>query len=104
MFSSSNLKHFAVNHIHHPVTISTLIAVVPSSDHYCIETVAQSGDHSSIETVAPSSDHYCIATVAPSGDHCFTETVAPSSDHHFIDHHSDRPVMAVILMKLLLGH
>ena len=34
--------------------------------------------------VLSSSDHYCIDIVAPSGDHCVTETVAPSSDHYCI--------------------
>ena len=39
---------FAFRHIHHPVTLSILAhtgAVVPSNDHYYIETVAPSGDH-----------------------------------------------------------
>ena len=55
---------FAVRHIHSL-----------SSDHYCIDTVAPSGDHCFTDTVAPSSDHYCIDIVVPSSDHCYTETL-----------------------------
>ena len=37
---------------------------MPPSDHYCIETVAPSGDHHGIDRVVPSSDHCCTETVA----------------------------------------
>ena len=50
-------------------------AVVPSSDHCCIVTVALSGGHFFTETVAPSNDHYY-------SDYCYTEIVAPSSEHY----------------------
>ena len=61
--------------------------VLPSSDHYCIESAAPSGNHSCTETVLPSSDHYCIESVSPSGDYCCTEIILPSSDHHSTGQH-----------------
>ena len=47
----------------HPVTISTLDAVVPSSDHCRTETILPPSDHYCIEKVAPPGDHYCIEIV-----------------------------------------
>ena len=81
VFSSCNPKFFAVRHILYPVTLSA-DAVVPSSDHYCIETVLSPSDHYCIEVVAPSGDHYCMDIVVPSSDHCCIETVPQSSDHY----------------------
>ena len=52
-------------------------AVLPPSDHYCIETVAPSGDHYCIDIIVPSGDHYCIDIVVTSSDHYGTTKVAP---------------------------
>ena len=62
--------------------ISTLMQLVPSSDHCHTETVLSPSDHCCIETVSPSGDHYCIDIVVPSRDHCCNETVPPSSEHY----------------------
>ena len=63
---SYNPKFFAVRHIHHPVTLSTLMQWC----HLVIIAVPQ-------QTVLPSGDHNCIGITAPSGD-----IVSPSSDHY----------------------
>ena len=99
MFSSCNPKFFAVRHIHYPVNPSSnnfhtdtvvpssdqcfteAVGLLPPSDHYCIETVAPSGDHYGIDLVVPSSDHCCIETVPPSSDYHGTTKIAPLSDH-----------------------
>ena len=79
MFSSCNLKFFAVRHIHYPVN--------PSSDHFHTDAVLPSSDHCALRQcvciicVLPPSDHDCIGTVAPSGDHYGIGIVVPSSDH-----------------------
>ena len=64
MFFLAIQSSLPFRHIHYPVNPSSDICtetVLPSSEHYCIETVAQSGDN-------------CINMVATSGDHCCTET------------------------------
>ena len=62
MFLLAIHKFFAVRHIHYPVNLSSdnfhTGALVPSSDHCRPATV-----------LLPPSEHYCIETVAPSGDH-----------------------------------
>ena len=67
-------------------------SVLPSSDHYCIDTVAPSGDHCFTNTVAPSSDHYCSDLVVPHSDHYGTRKVAPPSDHlHYKERNNVAP-------------
>ena len=48
------------------------------SEHYCIDTVAPSGDHDSMDIVVPSRDHCCTET---SSDHYGHTKVAPPSDN-----------------------
>ena len=73
----------------YPIQLSYLVVfpcrlemLMFSSCHFHTDAVVPCSDHCCIETVLPSSDHYSTdIIVVPSSDHCYTETVPPSSDH-----------------------